>query len=95
MANADEVAEATADHGIATWLAAETHTDPRVRARELAFARSLDRRWTRLSAAIIDGSVHVGQAQVIARALEDLPDDVLGAEALDRAEEALIGYAEQ
>src|SRR4051794_16907099 len=48
MANAGEVAEATADHSVATWLAAETRTDPRARYGDLALARALDRRWARL-----------------------------------------------
>src|SRR4051794_9456234 len=95
MATADDVAETTADHSVATWLAAESHTDPRDRAGELALARSLDRRWGRLAAALADGSVHVSQARVIAHALEDLPEGEVGAEAIGRAEEALIGWAEQ
>jgi len=93
MAGAGEVAEATADHSVATWLAAETHTDPRDRAGELALARSLARRWTRLAAEVDDGSVNLPQARVIARALEELPQQEVGPEALMRAEESLIGYA--
>jgi hypothetical protein len=42
MAHADELAEATADHSAATWLAAETRTDPRAQAGDLAMARALD-----------------------------------------------------
>jgi len=95
MANADEVAEATADHTIATWLAAETRTDPRDRAGELALARSLERRWVRLATAVADGSVHLAQARVIAHALEDLPVAEVGAAGMTRAEEALIGYADR
>jgi hypothetical protein len=94
MANADELAHETADHSVATWLAAETHTDPRERAGELALARSLERRWTRLATAVADGSVHVSQARVIAHALEDLPEAEVGADGLARAEQALIGYSE-
>jgi copper chaperone CopZ len=33
MAGAGDVADVTADHTVATWLAAETRTDPRDRAR--------------------------------------------------------------
>jgi Domain of unknown function (DUF222) len=94
MVCAGEVAEATADHSVATWLAAETRTDPRDRAGELGLARSLERRWTRLAAAVADGSVHLAQARVIAHALDDLPDREVGPEVLARAEQALIGYAE-
>jgi len=95
MANADDVPEATADHSVATWLAAETRTDPRDRAGELALARSLERRWTRLAADVADGSVHLSQARVISRALEDLPTAEVGPQDIARAEEALIGYAAQ
>jgi hypothetical protein len=93
MADADEVAEATADHSVATWLATETRTDPRDRAGELALARALERRWTRLATALVDGSVHLAQARVIVHGLDDLPADEVGAEVMVRAEEALIGYA--
>jgi hypothetical protein len=93
MATAEEVAETTADHSVATWLAAESRTDPRDRAGELGLARSLERRWTRLGAAVADGSVHLAQARVIAHALEDLPEAEVGPEVLVKAEEALIGYA--
>ena len=86
MAGAGDVAEVTADHSVATWLAAETRTDPRERAGELALARSLERRWTRLGAAVADGSVNLPQARVIARALEDLPERGGGPGALARAE---------
>jgi hypothetical protein len=95
MANADEVAEATADHSVATWLATETRTDPRDRAGELALARALERRWARLGVALLEGSVHVAQARVIAHALDDLPAGDVGADAVGLAEEALVGYAGQ
>ena len=93
MAGAGDVAEVTADHTAATWLAAETRTDPRERAGELALARSMERRWTRLGASVADGSVNLSQARVIARALEDLPAQEVDADAMVRAEEALIAYA--
>ncbi len=93
MAGAGDVADVTADHTVATWLAAETRTDPRDRAGELALGRSLERRWTRLGAALAHGSVNLPQALVITRALEDLPVQEVGADAVVRAEEALIDYA--
>ena len=93
MANAGEVAETTADHSVATWLAVETRTDPRARFGDLALARGLDRRWLRLGAAVREGSVNLAQARVIAHALEDLPEKEVGSEAIGRAEEALVGYA--
>ena len=93
MATADEVAEAAADASVATWLAAETRTDPRERFGELGLARGLERRWTRLGTVVTDGSVNLAQARVIAHALEDLPEAEVGPEVLVKAEEALIGYA--
>lgn len=98
MAAAGEVADLTADHSVATWLAAETRTDPRERAGELALARALTGRWHRLAAAVTDGAVNLAQARVIAHALDDLPasgaDAEVGPEVVARAEEALVGYAE-
>jgi hypothetical protein len=93
MATSEEVAETTADHSVATWLAAESRTEPRDRAGELSLARALDRRWTLLGAAVADGSVNLPQARVIAHALEDLPVAEVGADVLVKAEEELIGYA--
>src|SRR3954447_19352969 len=49
MAAAGELAETTADHSVATWLAAETRTDSRTQAGDLALARALERRWHRLA----------------------------------------------
>jgi hypothetical protein len=93
MAGAEDVAETTADHSVATWLAVETRTDPRERAGDLALARGLDRRWTRLAAAVAQGGVNLAQARVIAHALEDLPVAEVGTEGLERAEQALVDYA--
>lgn len=95
MAGAGELADQTADHSVATWLAAETRTDPRAQAGDLGLARSLERRWTRLAEGVADGSVNLGQARVIAHALEDLPVAEVGTEAVERAEEALVEYAGQ
>ncbi len=95
MASADELAHETADHSVATWLATETRTDPRDRYAEMALARSLERRWTRLATAVSDGSVNLPQARVIAHALDDLPTAEVGPEAMARGEEVLIQYAEQ
>lgn len=93
MATAGEVAEESADRSVATWLAAETRTEVRDRHGELVLARGLERRWTRLAAAVAEGSVNLPQARVIATALEDLPEQEVGAEGLAKAEEALVGYA--
>jgi Domain of unknown function (DUF222) len=93
MAAAGELAVTTADHSVATWLAAETRTDPRAQAGDLALASALERRWSRLSEAVAEGSVNLPQARVIAAALEELPATEVGPEAIARAEEALVVYA--
>jgi Domain of unknown function (DUF222) len=90
MAGADELA---ADHSVATWLAAETRTEPRTHAGDLALARVLERRWHRLSGGVAEGSVNLPQARVIADALDDLPKAEVDPETLARAEEALVQYA--
>jgi hypothetical protein len=92
MAGAGEVAEATADHSVATWLASETRTDPRERAGELALGRGLETRWPRVREAVADGAVNLAQARVIVHALE-VPVAEVGPEVVARAEEALVGYA--
>ena len=48
---ADEVAEQTGDRDVAAWCRRETRIDRGVARRDLALARSLDRRWTVLAAA--------------------------------------------
>jgi hypothetical protein len=93
MAGAGEVAEATADHSVATWLASETRTDPRERAGELALGLGLETRWPRVREAVADGAVNLAQARVIVHALEDVPVAEVGPEVVARAEEALVGYA--
>src|SRR5262245_19044126 len=93
MATADELADATADHSVATWQAAETRTDPRTQAVDLALARALERRSAVLAEAVAEGSVNLSQARVIVAALEDLPITEIGPEASARAEEALVKYA--
>jgi hypothetical protein len=94
MACADELAETTADHNVATWLAVETRTDPRLQCGDLSLARDLSMRRPRLGEAVAAGSVNLAQARVIAQALDDLPVGEMGREVIDRAEAALLGYAE-
>jgi hypothetical protein len=93
MAASGELADTTADHSVATWLASETRTDARTQAGDLALARSLDRRWSRLSEAVAEGLVNLPQARVIAQALEDLPVGEVGQESIARAEAALVEHA--
>jgi hypothetical protein len=92
MAAADDVAEETGARDVAAWLAHETHASPRSCRAELHLAAALDARCTRLGAAVADGSVNIAQAEVIARALDELPDD-LDPALLVKAEEYLVEAA--
>ncbi len=94
LADAGDLADQSASHDAAEWLATQTrvrHEDARA---DLALAVGLDRRWSVLAAALRAGDVTVAQASVIARALETLPRDVPG-DVLGRAEETLVGHATQ
>lgn len=92
MADADDVAEKTGARNVADWLADATRGRFEDARADLALATALDRRWTALGAAVREGHVTRGQAGVVVRALESLPDEV-PASVLDRAEAALIEHA--
>jgi hypothetical protein len=92
LADAGDVADRDAARDAADWLAAATqvrHEDARA---DLALAVALDRRWGALASGLRDGEVTVAQAQVIARALGDLPDEVPD-DIVERAESVLVGHA--
>jgi len=92
MAAAHDVAEETGARDVAAWLAHQTHASPRSCRAELHLAAALDARWTRLAAAVADGSVNLAQAEVIAHALDELPAD-LDPDLLVKAEEYLVEAA--
>ena len=92
LAVSDEVAEQTGDRDVAAWFRRETRIDRGVARRDLALARSLDRRWTVLAAAHAGGDVSTAQADVIARALDDLPDKI-PADTVATAERVLVEHA--
>ena len=77
---------------MAAWCRRETRIDRGVARRDLALARSLDRRWTVLAAAHAGGDVSTAQADVIARALDDLPDKI-DPDVVAKAERVLIEHA--
>jgi hypothetical protein len=92
LAVADDLAEEAGARDIGTWFQQAARVDRGPARRAMMLARSLDRRWSALAAAHAAGEVSTAQADVIAGALEDLPDDV-GSEVLARAEAVLIGHA--
>ncbi|MGH3411967.1 MAG: DUF222 domain-containing protein [Marmoricola sp.] len=94
LAAADDVADAHAVRDAAAWTANATRKDPASARADLRLAQALDRRWHRLSAALSEGAANTAQAQVIAQALEDLPDD-LDPEVRERAETHLVGLTDE
>jgi hypothetical protein len=88
-----DVAEGDGARDAAAWLAHHGRVDVG-RARWLArLAVALDENYPALRSALADGRVDLAQADVIARALDDLPDD-LDVETLRMAEERLVVEAE-
>ncbi|WP_240617160.1 HNH endonuclease signature motif containing protein [Nocardioides speluncae] len=92
MAAADDVAEESGARDVAAWLAHESHDAPAACRADLHLGTALDSRWTRLAAGITAGAVNLAQARVIARALDELPDD-LDPALLVQAEEHLVEAA--
>jgi hypothetical protein len=92
MANAGDVADEAGARSVAAWSAHVLRTDQREVGRAARLGAALDRRWTGLRDAFAGGQVNEAQAQVIATALDELPDR-LGAALKDRAEAHLIEQA--
>jgi hypothetical protein len=88
-----DVTEADGARDAAAWLAHHGRVDAG-RARWLGrLAIALDERYPALRSALAEGRVDLAQADVIARALDELPDD-LEVETLRMAEERLVMEAE-
>ena len=87
LAVADDVAEQAGARDVGAWFQRATRIDRGPARRAMTLAKSLDRRWLALAEAHAAGDVCTAQADMIARALDELPDDV-GAEVLARAEAA-------
>jgi hypothetical protein len=92
MAVAEDVAVDEAAPDVGAWLAAETQSERRPLTADLRLAEKLDRRWLDLGGALGDGHVNLAQARVIARALDDLPDD-LDPTTVESAEKHLVHLA--
>jgi hypothetical protein len=92
LAAAGDVAEAHGTRDAGAWLAHETRQDPAEGRSAQRLAEGLDQRWPIVATAYAAGSVSTAQAQVIGRALDDLPSD-LDPELRTRAEEHLVAEA--
>ena len=92
MANGQDVADRDATRTLAGWLETRTRTEHAPNLRSLRLAQALDRRWHQTASGLAHGRVNVAQAEVIARALDELPNDI-PAETLARAEEHLVNEA--
>ena len=92
MANSQDVADRDASRTVAGWLEVRTRTDHAPNLRRLRLAEALDRRWHQTAEGLAHGRVNLAQAEVIVRALDDLPDEV-PAEVVARAEEHLVAEA--
>ncbi|KRF37035.1 HNH endonuclease signature motif containing protein [Nocardioides sp. Soil805] len=92
MAVADEVAEESGDRDVAAWFARTARVDRGPARRDLQLARALERRWTLVADGHTSGELSTAQADVIARALDDLPDDT-PSDIVVKAEKVLVEHA--
>ncbi|WP_161962538.1 HNH endonuclease signature motif containing protein [Nocardioides speluncae] len=79
---------------MAAWPAHKAHDGPPSCLADLHIGVAFDSRWTRLGTAVAAGAVNLAQARVIARALDELPDD-LNPALLVQAEEHLVEAAKE
>ena len=92
LACAAAVAQSDAARDVAAWQVAHNRRDIAAAKAEQRLAEALDRRYERVRSAMAEGAVHLDQALVIARALDDLPADV-DAEVVADAEAVLVDLA--
>ncbi|KRF35159.1 HNH endonuclease signature motif containing protein [Nocardioides sp. Soil805] len=92
MAVADEVAAESGDRDVAAWFARTARVDRGPARRDLRLARALEHRWTLVADGHGSGEVSTAQADVIARALDDLPDDT-PSDIVACAERVLVEHA--
>ena len=76
IAAAGDVADDDGCRDVGAWLVARTRADRGSSRRAQRLAHSLATRWQRLAAALAAGVINSEQVEVIARALDDLPDAV-------------------
>ena len=92
LANADDVALDEGARSAGAWLAHETRAAHGSTAALARLGEALGARWRQLGEALMWGAVNLEQAEVIARALDELPAD-LDPELLVKAEAHLLAEA--
>ncbi|WP_344304443.1 DUF222 domain-containing protein, partial [Nocardioides bigeumensis] len=93
VAASEDVAAEHADKRVADWVARETRCDKRAAHAQQSLAEALDARWARIGGGVTSGRVHLDQARVIVRALDQLPPQI-GPEVRRLAEEQLLEFAD-
>lgn len=93
VAAAGDVADDEGCRDVAAWLSSRTLADHGGSRRTQRLAGSLAQQWSRLASGLAQGVLNVDQVDVIARALDAIPDDV-GSDVLSRAEDHLVAAAE-
>jgi len=93
MAAADDVALAEGARDVAALMTHHTRGDSGANRRDLALAEALDRRWPGVAAGLSAGHLNLAQAQVVTRALDELPSEKLPEEVLRDAEAHLVAQA--
>jgi Domain of unknown function (DUF222) len=92
LAGADSVAAEDGARSSGAWLAAKTRRDAPACHGRMKFAERLGR-WAVTSGAVAAGSVNLDQADVIVRALDALPADLVSREVLAQCEAHLVEQA--
>jgi len=91
LASAGDLAETTAARDVGEWLAQATRGRFDQARADFQLAQALDRRYAALGAALRAGEANLAQAQVITRALDQLPVD-LPPEVITAAEQTLVDH---
>ncbi len=92
MANSEDVASEAGARDAAAWLAHRDRRDRSEMRRTLRLGQALDRRRPGIARGLRDGGVNLAQAEVIVRAVEELPGD-LDPEVAAQTEERLVAEA--
>lgn len=93
IAAAADVADDEACRDVAAWLTTRLRSDRGANRRAQRLATSLATRWSQVARALAQGAVNAEQAEVIVRALDEIPDAV-GPDVLAKAESHLLADAE-